>query len=476
MSLEIKYQSQRLAYPFFIMSGLVFGIQIVIGLLAAAQFIWPQLMLELLPFNISKTLHANTLIVWLLLGFMGITYYMTPLETEREIFSPLLAKIQFGVLSFSAVLLVVLYIFDGATGHAYNVQFLGTGLLNEGREYIEAPRWADIIIVACILMYLFNVGMTYLKGKKTDVMMMLVLGQAMMAVAYLPSMIATPSLSEDLWWRWWIIHYWVEGTWELIASAVLCFLLMKTLKAPRRAMERWMWLEVALVMLTGLPGIGHHFFWIGTPAMWLWIGSIFSALEPIPLLIMVWDAFRHSQEYQSHITNRPALYWTVGHALFNFVGAGLWGVIHTLAPINAWTHGTQMTVAHGHLAFYGAFAMLVIASWYVAMPSLQGVSHELAWDQGRGMKAFWWMTISMCVMTLILTGAALVQVYLERVVGMDFVTVKMQYNWVFWIFRFASGVTFLWGCVYLWQDLIKLAPAKVTSGHRPATAPAQPTP
>jgi nitric oxide reductase subunit B len=84
----------------------------------------------------------------------------------------------------------------------------------------------------------------------------------------------------------------------------------------------------------------------------------------------------------------------------------------------------------------------------------------------------------MCTMTLVLTGAALVQVYLERVIGMDFVTVKMQYNMVFWVLRFATGLTFLWGCVYLWLDLFKLAPAKQGPAHEPrvAGAPAQPTP
>ncbi|HEY9724373.1 MAG TPA: cbb3-type cytochrome c oxidase subunit I [Oscillatoriaceae cyanobacterium] len=476
MSLEIKYDSQRVALPYFRMSGFVFGVQILLGLLAAAQFIWPQFMLSVVPFNISKEIHVNALLIWLLMGFMGITYYMTPLETEREIHSPLLAKIQFWAVSILTVTLVVLYLFDGATGHRFNVPFLGTGVLSEGREYIEAPRWADLLIVGSILAYLYNVGMTYLKGKKTDIMLMLLVGQICLAVAYLPGILSVDDISQDLFWRWWVIHYWVEGSWELIASAILCFLLMVTLKAPRRAMERWMWLEVALVMLTGLPGIGHHFFWIGTPSIWLWVGSIFSAMEPIPLLVMVWDAFRHSQEYARHISNRPALYWTVGHALFNFVGAGLWGVIHTLSPINAWTHGTQMTVAHGHLAFFGAFAMLIVASWYVAMPSLQGFTDPLAWDQGRGMRAFWWMTIAMCSMTLVLTGAAIVQVYLQRVLGMDFVTVKMQYNMIFWVLRLGTGAGFLWGCTYLWRDLFHLAPTRGVGGSQAVIAPAQPTP
>lgn len=476
MALAVKYESQRLAYPFFAFSGFVFGLQILFGLLAAAQFVWPQLGLGTIPFNISKEVHANTLVVWLLLGFMGMTYYMTPLETEREVWSTKLAWIQFGTLAFASVALVAGYVFDGFTGHAYNFTFLGTGIFSEGREYIEAPRWADIVIVGVMLMYLFNVAMSYWKGTRTDIMLMMIVGQLCLAVAYLPGMIPTTLMSEDLWWRWWVIHYWVEGSWELIASAILCFLLMTLLKAPRRAMERWMWLEVALVMLTGLPGIGHHFFWIGTPSMWLWIGSIFSALEPVPLLLMVWDAFRHAQEYERSITNRPAIYWTVGHALFNFVGAGLWGVIHTLAPVNAWTHGTQMTVAHGHLAFFGAFAMLIIACWYVALPTLQGVQNELAWDQRRGMRAFWWMNISMCTMTLVLTGAALVQVYLERVVGMDFVTVKMQYNWFFWVMRLATGFTFLWGCTYLWRDLWKLAPARVSDHGSGGGVPAHPIP
>ena len=168
-----------------------------------------------------------------------------------------------------------------------------------------------------------------------------------------------------------------------------------------------MYVEVGLVMFTGILGTGHHYYWIGTPSYWLWIGGIFSSLEPIPLLVMVWDAFRTTRETRN-VTNKAGLYYTVAHAIFNFVGAGLMGVIHTLPQVNKWTHGTQITTAHGHLAFYGAYVLLVLAMIYVTLPAIRGVKE---FNPSRAFQSFWWMTISMVFIVLTIAGANMVQTY-----------------------------------------------------------------
>ena len=151
--------------------------------------------------------------------------------------------------------------------------------------------------------------------------------------------------------------------------------------------------------------------------------------------------------------NKIGLHFTVAHAIFNFVGAGLWGVIHTLPQVNKWTHGTQITTAHGHLACYGAYVLLIIAMIYVTLPSLRGVKD---FNQSRGYLAFWWMTISMIFIVITLTGAGMVQTYMERLFGLDYVTVKATYNLWFWIFRVIFGIGFLTGVAILVYDYFKL--------------------
>ena len=447
----MQYKSQQIAKNFYTFAVLLFLVQIVVGIIAALQFIWPDFFI--LNFNTIRTLHINALVVWLLAGMMGATYYVIPEESGTELWSIPLAKLQFWATVTAVVAVIIGYIIMGLNPQA-NIEILGTRLLNEGREYIEAPRWADILIVVSVLLFLLNNFMTVLKTKKfTSVQGVLLTGLTFLALMYLPGMFYTKSMVKDQFWWWWVVHLWVEGSWEIIAAALLAFMLHKLLGADVKVLAKWMYIEVGLVLFTGILGLGHHYYWIGTPRYWLWVGGIFSSLEPIPLLLMVWDAFRITRETRGVVQNKIGLHFTVAHAIFNFVGAGLWGVIHTLPQVNKWTHGTQITTAHGHLAFYGAYVLLIIAMIYVTLPSLRGVKD---FNQSRGYLAFWWMTISMIFIVITLTGAGMVQTYMERLFGLDYVTVKATYNLWFWIFRVIFGVGFLTGVAILVYDYFKL--------------------
>jgi nitric oxide reductase subunit B len=437
--MTMQYKSQKMAQNFYTFAILLFLVQVIVGVIGALQFIWPDFFV--LKFHIIKTLHVNALVVWLLSGLMGATYYVVPEESQTELWSYPLAQFQFWATVVTITAVVLGYIWMGFDPQANKTVF-GTLILSEGREYIEAPRWADILIVVSVLTFLLNMFMTMLKTKKwTGIQGVLLGGLLFLALMYLPGTLYTKSMVKDQFWWWWVVHLWVEGAWEIIAGALLAFMLMKTIGAKREVLEKWMYIEVGLVMFTGILGTGHHYYWIGTPKYWLWVGGFFSALEPIPLLLMVWDAFRTTREARN-VTNKAGLFYTVAHAIFNFVGAGLWGLIHTLPQVNKWTHGTQITTAHGHLAFYGAYVLLVISMIYVTLPAIRGIRD---YDPSKAYAAFWWMTISMAFITMTLTGAGMVQVYMERLMGLDYEAVKAGYNLWFWIFRAIFGVGFLVG-------------------------------
>lgn len=455
--MTIKHESQKIAQNFYTFAVLLFLVQVLVGVIAAVQFIWPDFFV--LNFNTIRTLHINALVVWLLVGFMGATYYVVSEESETELWSLPLAKFQFWATVVAITGVVIGYIVMGLNPQA-NILVLGTRLLNEGREYIEAPRWADILIVVSVLLFLLNCFMTVLKTKRwTGIQGVLLGGLVFLALMYLPGMFYTKSMVKDQFWWWWVVHLWVEGAWEIIAGALLAFMLMKVTGVKREVVEKWMYIEVGLVMFTGILGTGHHYYWIGTPGYWLWVGGIFSSLEPIPLLVMVWDAFRTTRETRN-VTNKAGLYYTVAHAIFNFVGAGLMGVIHTLPQVNKWTHGTQITTAHGHLAFYGAYVLLVLAMIYVTLPAIRGVKE---FNASRAFKSFWIMTISMVFIVLTITGAGMVQTYMERLMGLDYVAVKANYNLWFWIFRAIFGVGFLYGVWILVVDYFKLGKETTTA-------------
>ncbi|HDP88818.1 MAG TPA: nitric-oxide reductase large subunit [Thioalkalivibrio sp.] len=423
----MKYETQRVAYPFFIVAMALFAAQVSFGLLSGAVFVWPNFLAEAMPFNIMRTSHTNLLVVWLLIGFMGCTYYLMPEEAEQEIYSPKLAYIQLAIFAFAGAAALVGYQFG----------------IHEGREFLEQPTWVKVLITLSFLMFLFNASMTLLRGRKTAINMVLMLGLWLAAIFWLFAFYNPGNLSVDKLYWWYIVHIWVEGVWELIMASLLGYLLIKMTGVDREVIEKWLYVIVGLSLFTGLLGTGHHYYWIGTPGYWQPIGNVFSTLEVVPLFAMVVFAFYMFWKGSRNHPNKAAMLWTLGCATVAFFGAGVWGFMHTLSFINYYTHGTQVTAAHGHLAFYGAYVMLVLAIVSYAMPQLRRVQ---PYNQVLNMWAFWITTSAMAFMTFTLTFAGVVQTHLQRVMGMGYMEVQEQIT-MFYIMRFGAGVVVVIGAL-----------------------------
>ncbi len=211
------------------------------------------------------------------------------------------------------------------------------------------------------------------------------------------------------------------------------------------------------VCRSGIIGTGHHFFWIGAPGYWQWLGSIFSALEPIPFFIMTLFAFNVVNKRRRDHPNKAATLWALGTAVMAFLGAGVWGFLHTLAPVNFYTHGTQVTAAHGHMAFYGAYVMVVLTMISYSMPIMRGQKAANASAQVMEMWSFWLMTVSMVFITLFLTGAGILQVYLQRYSDdpLNFMATQDKIEIFYWM-REGAGLIFLVGLiVYIISFFVK---------------------
>ncbi len=434
----MTYESQKVALKYFIIAAIFFGLQVVVGLLLILKYIWPDPLIGLIPFNTARAIHTNLLVVWMIFGFMGGTYYIVPEESGTELFSKGLANLQFWLL-----------LLGGLVG-------VGGFLLGwtAGRPLLELPvelKWA-IVLVA--LIFIANVFLTMIRTKKwTAIQGMLLGGIVMLAVMWLFGIPFFKNLTLDYYYWWWVIHLWVEGAWELIAASLMAFVLLKITGVERAVIEKWLYVEVALVLVTGIIGTGHHYYWIGTPGYWLWWGGIFSALEPLPILFMVFDTLNHVRHKKLEVSNRVALYWAVGCAVFHFIGAGVWGMLHTLPQVNRWTHGTQVTTSHGHMAFFGAYAMTILTVTYYALPKLKGMKE---FNQKRGFWAFWITVSAMMAIGLAFGAAGVVQAYMQRGLGIDFLTVQgFMRPWMMGVFF--SGLAFFIGVIIYIYDVLALA-------------------
>jgi nitric oxide reductase subunit B len=326
-----------------------------------------------------------------------------------------------------------------------------------GREFLEQPLPTKVGIVIVALVFLFNISMTVLRGRKTSISLVMLAGLWGLAIFYLFSFYNPANLVKDKFYWWCVVHLWVEGVWELILGAMLAFVLIKVTGVDREVIEKWLYVIIAMSLITGIIGTGHHYYWIGAPEYWQWWGSIFSALEPIPFFMMTVFAFNMVNRRRRDHPNKAAVLWALGTGVMSFLGAGVWGFLHTLAPVNFYTHGTQITAAHGHMAFYGAYAMVVLTMISYTMPIMRGREANSNKSQVLEMWSFWMMTVSMVFITLFLTAAGILQVWLQRVATapMSFMATQDQLVIFYWL-RLGSGLIFLLGLVlYIMSFFVK---------------------
>ncbi|MEW9898680.1 cbb3-type cytochrome c oxidase subunit I [Chitinivorax sp. PXF-14] len=442
----MQYKSQAVAKPYFIAAIGLFAAQIVFGLIMGLQYVVGDFLFPAIPFNAARMVHTNLLIVWLLFGFMGGAYYLIPEESERELHSPALAKVMFWIFLIAGALTIIGYL---AMPYAELARLSGNDILQTmGREFLEQPLPTKVGIVVVALAFLYNISMTVLAGRKTSISLVLLLGLWGLAIFFLFSFYNPANLVKDKYYWWWVVHLWVEGVWELILGSLLAYVLIKVTGVDREVIEKWLYVIIAMSLVTGLIGTGHHYYWIGAPEYWQWWGSVFSALEPIPFFMMTVFAFNMVNRRRREHPNKAATLWALGTGVMSFLGAGVWGFLHTLAPVNYYTHGTQITAAHGHIAFYGAYAMVVLTIISYAMPIMRGREANSEKSQIVEMWAFWIMTIAMVFITLFLTAAGILQVWLQRVstTPMPFMAAQDQVAIFYWM-REVTGVFFAAGLV-----------------------------
>lgn len=445
----MRYKSQSVAYWYFAVAMVLFGLQLVFGLLSATKYLGPDPLLYILPFDVTKVIHTNLLIVWVLTGFMGATYWIVPDESRTELHSVKLAYIQLVLWTLMGVAAVIGYLFRYGTGN----------------KLLEQPLPHKIVIVICMLIFLYNIGMTIKKsGRFTTTEGVLVLGLVSTAVLFFPALLEYENYTISIFYRWWTIHLWVEGVWMMIMGSFLAYLLIRLSGADREVMEKWLYVIVGLVFLAGIVGTAHHYYWVGVPYYWLPIGGFFSALEPLAIVGMAMYAYGALRRSGLSHPNNLALHWTLGSAIFTLFGAGLLGLAHTWPSVNKWTHGTLITAMHGHAAFYGAYAMIVMAVITYALPSLTHSRNDQ--KNAIGYWSFWLQLGGMFGMTLSFATAGIGQVYLERIMGMGYLDAQLKIQ-VHFIMLIASASMFSLGVGLFIYDFFRRRPRFEVTGVDP---------
>lgn len=461
--IRIEYETQRLSLRFFMVMLVLFFFQTGFGLLLAAQHIDPMLLSGVFNFNVVRAEHTNLGILWILSGFIGTILFVGPLLSKRELASPWLIKFLFYALIAIVIWNVGTQVLaqKGIAGW-----WLGQPWLQEGLEYLEAGRLADIVILIGFAILCYVVLRTFPRLRDwNEIHWGLGIGVLALTAVWVFGLFFIERLDLQEYFRWYVVHYWVEGVWEVIHISLVGFLVVLMFGANVKTVGYAVFWGISLVWLSGLLGNAHHYFWIGTPEFWQFWGSLFSALEPLPLIFCFWHIYLDAHHDRKPIANKPAFAFLLGSVVLEQVGAGILGFTMTFALTNVWSHGTWITLSHAHLALFGTFGMLGLAAAYYAVPLMRGLR---GFDQRLGTLAFWLVFTGMLGLAFAFAIGGTIQVFVYRTLGLDWfggdVSPAMQ---IAKLQVPVFGLIFTTGVALLVFDLL-------TMGHRGVAGQADP--
>ncbi|ARG97532.1 nitric-oxide reductase large subunit [Legionella micdadei] len=470
--------SQRKVGQYFVIVALVLLAQIGVGAIMAHYYtertgFYGININGFLPFNFLRDVHIQTPIVWIALSWISSAVFLAPIISKQE------AKGQ-GFL-VDLLFWVTLFIVGGAIVGNYlgimgyvNQSWFWIG--NQGLSYIQLGRLWQIGFCLGLFLWSFIVfrGMwptwEQLKTATAEFWTgrirlehMLWASTINVAVLYCFGMIPLTGIEKSFtitdFWRWWVVHLWVEQSFEFFAAAATAYLLMGTGLVSRLLAERTMYFETILIFLGGVIGTGHHWYWTGTPDIWVPLGSMFSFIEVLPLVLLIIDAIEHHQliKRQGSFTYNLACLYLFGAAFWNFVGAGVFGGGTLNAPlVNYYEHGTFLTLNHAHTALFGAFGLLGLGLIYFCLRYAAG--ERLPWDERLGIWAFWLYNIGLLLWIVLnffpVGWAQLMDVYehgLAHARSLEFYNTTLLWQWL----RLPGDVIFALGALLMTYDFFK---------------------
>ena len=456
---ELKFPSQRLAYPFFVTMLIFFLVQIVYGLTMALQQMDPYFLQGIANFNVNRASHTNLAITWVLTGIIGSLIYIGPLLAGRELARPWMARFLlialWGVVIWNTISFPMAQ--SGNAGWAFGQAWFQTGL-----EFLDTGLISKIVLLVgfLILAYLI-LGIFPRIQEWNEIHWALAIGLSGLVVFWLFGMFFIPELDLQEFFRWFVVHYWVEAIWEILYVALVSFMLYAFFGGDLKVIGFAGFWSVTMIVMSGLIGNGHHYFWIGTPAFWQFWGSLFSALEPLPIIFGIWHVFVNSKNSRKPLTNTPAFYFIFGSALLELVGAGLLGFTQTFSLTNVWEHGTWVTPGHAHLALFGTFGMLMIGSAYAVIPMVKGIAR---FEDRVSKTAFWIILTGILGMMLSFTLGGTTEIYIYRILGLDWFGAEVRPAMELWKgMLFIFGGLFASGVVTMAYDLLTLKPRAETT-------------
>ncbi len=373
----------------------------------------------LVPTNVMRSWHLQTAIMWIATAYMGGGIFVSSVLSKRE------PKGQIFLINFLFVALLILAV-GSLTGEYLGVKNLLNDLWfwfgNQGWEYLEIGRGWQILLAIGLSLWaflLFRVVRPSQQEKKDKEISVLFLLAAMaIPFFYLPAFFfgSETDFTTVETWRFWIIHLWVEGFFELFATVMVAVMFYKLGLVARLTATRIIYLDAVLFLGAGILGTGHHWYWTGQTTSSMAISATFSAFEVVPLILLTLEAadftrlMKKGEKGKWSFPHKWTFYFLIAVGVWNFVGAGIFGFLINLPVISYYEAGTNLTPNHGHAALMGVFGMLGMAFLVFAIRQVQT---NAEWS-----KIEKWVKLSFWGLNIGLAGMVILQLFPSGVLQM----------------------------------------------------------
>jgi nitric oxide reductase subunit B len=392
--------SQFRAAKYFLVVILLLLVQTNFGGLLAHYTIHPasfylQFIADLIPYSWAKSWHLQLAIFWIATTWVGTAIYLAPIiggiEPRKQ---GLLVQILF---------VAILVVAGGSLlGEIAGIK----GLLgdwwfwigHQGWEFLELGRLWQILLFLGLIAWLLIVYRAIYHHQKLghkdefSSLLLFYMFSAILVVAFFGFGLfygRGSHFSMADYWRWFVVHIWVESIFEFFGIGVISVILVAMGLATARAALMVAYFTAAIVFLSGIIGTAHHYFWFGGPSFWLALGSVFSSMEPVPMFGLV---VRGILEYRSIIKRghdfpyKWPLFFFVASSFWNFLGAATFGFLINLPVVNYYEHGTYLTMNHGHGALFGVYGLMSIG---LLLFSWRGLVQKGYWSDKILKISFW---------------------------------------------------------------------------------------
>jgi nitric oxide reductase subunit B len=402
--------SQRATVKYFWIVCLLFALQLVVGIVTAhygveGSSFYGIPLAKILPYSVARTWHVQLGIFWIATAWLASGLAIAPSVGTEPRGQKLLVNVLFG-----ALVVVVLGSLAGellaahGTFGADAVWWFG----HSGYEYVDLGRFFQIALLVGLLLWVFLVARSLWPAiKRRDaqrpLLLLLLLSTIAIGSFYFAALGVGrhTNLAIAEYWRWWVVHLWVEGFFEVFATVIIAFLFARLGLTHVTAAARASILAAAIFLAGGVIGTLHHLYFSGTPTIALAFGSVFSALEIVPLMFLgydAWENWRHTRSTPWMCEYRWPIYFFIAVAFWNVVGAGLLGFMINPPVALYYMQGLNTTPVHGHTALFGVYGMLGIG---LSLFTLKALRPNLVWPDRSLKLAFWAINIGLAAMVLL---------------------------------------------------------------------------